>query len=44
MATAHCTPEADQDLIRIGTDIVKGDPTAALRWGVAPGKELVRIW
>jgi toxin ParE1/3/4 len=32
MANAHYTPEADQDLIRIGTYIAKDNPTAALRW------------
>jgi toxin ParE1/3/4 len=32
MARAHYTPEADQDLIRIGTYIARENPTAAMRW------------
>jgi toxin ParE1/3/4 len=32
MAKAHYTPEADQDLIRIGAGIAHDNPMAALRW------------
>jgi toxin ParE1/3/4 len=32
MAKASYTPEADQDLIRIGSCIARENPTAALRW------------
>jgi plasmid stabilization system protein ParE len=32
MPTAYYTPEADQDLIRIGTYIAADNPAAALRW------------